>query len=725
MKIKKSLGKLGLTIAPFMLLVILIFIGYENFTQHRDTVVRQQQEHLLTIAKSVSRSLDAYITDKVNALSVLAKNPMLIDGSGKHQEAIKVFYSEYGDEVEEVILLDKNGTLIYQYPYGNSIKSVDNSVVEKVLKSKQPCVTKELKTGPNQFSIGILQPVTMNNELRGVLVTTINLNRLYDSLIYPIKPGKMGYAMVKNMDGVIVMHPVKEQVGLEALKDRKEKFPEYDWLELEELYRKQVEEGEGYHIYHSNWWQDHGMKWSKKINAYTTVRVSDISWIISVQMDYSEIEQPIKGTLVNISMIALIITLFLLITAYIIFRIDKKRKALELETKYLKELNKSWEELVKSEARLRHSQKLQTIGTLTSGIAHEFNNLLTPILGYSEILLNSVDKKDEAYEDICEIRKSALRAKEIIEQILVFSRNDYGTARMKPLRIDHIVKESIKMVKSIVPNNIKIVENIGGCELILGNATQLQQVLINIYTNSYHAMKEKGGLIELDVETEALSKDECISLNLPEGKYVKIRIKDSGIGMDAETLRQIFDPFFTTKESGEGTGLGLSVVHGIIKRHSGSITINSEVNVGTTVDIYLPAVIDVIPEDTEQEVLLTGQGSIIVVDDNISALKMIDKGLKNYGYQVAGESDGYQAMRTLDADPSAFDAAIIDYTMPNISGLEVARYFKEKNPSIKTILISGYLEDDLTISNPELIDGYLQKPITIQELVNKIQQVLK
>lgn len=204
--------------------------------------------------------------------------------------------------------------------------------------------------------------------------------------------------------------------------------------------------GEGYYIYHSNWWQGNGIQWSKKITAYTTVKISNISWIISVQMDYSEIEEPIKGTLANISMIALIITLFLLIVSYIIFKIDKKRKALELETKYLKELNKSWEELIKSEARLRHSQKLQTIGTLTSGIAHEFNNLLTPIVGYSEILLQSMDSKDEMHEDIQEIRKSALRAKEIIEQILVFSRNDHGTTNMKPLRIDYIVKESIKMV---------------------------------------------------------------------------------------------------------------------------------------------------------------------------------------------------------------------------------------------------------------------------------------
>lgn len=723
-RFKSSFMKTALiAISLLMLLAILIIAGYENFSQHRDTVVRQQQEHLLTMAKSLSRSFDAYINDKVDGLSVLAQNPMIAGPDGKYEEAVKVFYREFGDEMEKVMLLDETGGLIYKYPYSSDIKKIDEAALNYVQKSKKAFVTKEYESAPNEFSIDILQPVEKNNELSGILIGTISLNKLYKSLAHPIKPGKMGYAMVKNMNGVIIMHPVKEQIGTEALKDRKEKFPEYNWKELEELYRKQVEEGEGYHIYHSNWWQDNGMKWSKKINAYTTVRISDIAWIISVQMDYSEIEQPIRGTLVNISMIALIITAFLLIIAYIIFRIDKDRKALELETKYLKELNKTWEELIKSEARLRHSQKLQTIGTLTSGIAHEFNNLLTPILGYSEILLQRIDDKDSMHEDVEEIQKSASRAKEIIEQILVFGRNDHGAVRVKPLRIDCIARESIKMVKSILPNNIKITENIESSGSVLGNATQLQQVLINLYTNSYHAMKVDGGLLELNVVTVNISGDENAALNLKTGKYVKVQVKDTGTGMDEEVLSQIFDPFFTTKETGEGTGLGLSVVHGIVKNHNGCIMINSAVNAGTTVDIYLPAVEDVIYEDSKQEGLLKGEGSIIIIDDNISALKMLESGLNSSGYNVVTESDGLKAMELLDKNPLAFDVAIVDYTMPNISGLEVARHIRHINPEMRIILVSGYIKEDLAASNKSLFDDYMLKPIVIRELADKIKQI--
>jgi signal transduction histidine kinase len=580
---------------------LIIIIGYNNFTQHRNTVIRQQQENLLTIAKSISRSLDAFINDKADSLYLLAQNPIITktlemkkieETYSQHDELLRTFYEKYNYEMESVLLLDEKGTLIYQYPADDSVKekSIDDSVINSIYKSKQPFVSKEYQSRANQFSIDIFQPVLDNNEVRGILLCTINLNKVYNSLIHPVRPGKKGYAMVKNRNDAIIMHPVTAQIGIESTKARKINFPDFDWSELEELNRKQVEEGEGYHIYHSKWWQDNNSKRTKKINAYTTINISNISWIISVQMDYAEIEQPIRGTLINISLIALIIAAVFIIVVYIILEIDKKRKSMEIEMKYLKELNKTWEELIRSEARLRHSQKLQTVGTLTSGIAHEFNNLLTPILGYSELLLQSMDDKSDIHEDILEINKSALRAKEIIEQILAFSRNDDVITKVNNLRVDGIVMESIKLIKSILPNNIKIIENINSTELILGSATQLQQVLLNLITNSYHAMKKSGGILELNVESVNINDDECNELNLQKGRYVKIQVKDTGMGMNEKTLNQIFDPFFTTKEIGEGTGLGLSVVHGIVKNHKGCITVKSKIDVGTTFDIYLPSV---------------------------------------------------------------------------------------------------------------------------------------
>jgi two-component system cell cycle sensor histidine kinase/response regulator CckA len=729
---KFSLKTILITISLVLLFTMIIIIGYYNYAQHKNTVIRQQQEHLLTIAKGISRNIDTFIKDKADSSWVLAQNPIITKvlemnkdevHSNEYKDVLRTFYEKYNDEMESVLLLDENGTLIYQYPSGNSAKrkSVDAYDVNSVLKSKRTFVSKEYESSANEFSIDILEPVLKNNEVSGVLISSINLNKVYNKLIHPIRAGKKGYAMVKNMQGIIVMHPVVDQIGIESIRVRKEKFPEYNWGELEKLNLRQIEEGEGYDVYHSKWWQDNGRKWTKKINAYTTIKTSNISWIISVQMDYAEIEKPIRGTLINISLIALIITALLLIVVYIILKIDKKRKSLEIEAKYLKELNKTWKELIRSEERLRHSQKLQTIGTLTSGIAHEFNNLLTPILGYSEILLQTNDNKSAMYEDVLEIHKSALRAKEIIEQILVFSRNDNVVVKVKQLRVDFVVAESVKLIKSILPKNIKMVENIKTKELILGSATQLQQVLLNLYTNSYHAMKNNGGVLMLNVESIYISDEECNEISLPKGRYVKIQVKDNGSGMNKDTLNQIFDPFFTTKEVGEGTGLGLSVVHGIIKSHNGSIIVNSKIEVGTTMDIYLPIVEEVIEDLEKEQTLLDGTCNILVIDDNISVLKMVKKGLNSFGYNVITEKDGYEAMRIFDKDLTAFNVIILDYTMPSISGLEIARYLKMKNPSVKIILVSGYIKEDIALSYPNLFDDYLLKPILIPELVNKIK----
>lgn len=586
-----------------LMLAAVILIGVQNYSQHKNTVVKQQQEHLLTIARFVSRSLDTYLNDKAASLSILAENPIITEAlkesetggeySG-YQEAIQAFYKKCSGEIKSVSLISSKGILVYQYPFMGDHKAViDASEINIILKNKQASYSKEFESGPNEFSINVLQPVIINNKVSGILVSTINLNELYNNLIAPIRAGKKGYAMIKNREGIIVMHPVTDQIGIESIRVRKEKYPQFDWKELEDLHNKQLEQKEGYYIYHSRWWQDDEIKRIKKVNAFTTIQTSSISWIISVQMDYSEIEQPIRGTLFNISMIALIITLFTLIIAYIVFKMDKKRKALELEAKYLKELNKTWNELIKSEARLRHSQKLQTIGMLTSGIAHEFRNLLAPVLGYSEILLERIRgeySKEDVIEDLSEIKKCASKATEIIEQLLAFTRNDNGASKARLLKIEEVIRESIKLVKSILPNNIKIKENITCCELIHGSATQLEQVLLNLYTNSYQAMKTKGGILEINAEKVFISGDKCREFSLSEGGYIKIQVKDSGIGMTEETLNQIFDPFFTTKETGEGTGLGLSVVQGIIKNHKGSIIVKSCLNEGTTVDIYLPAV---------------------------------------------------------------------------------------------------------------------------------------
>ncbi|ABW17951.1 sensor histidine kinase [Alkaliphilus oremlandii] len=584
-----------------ILVTVIVLIGYNNFQNHKETIIRQQQEHLLTIAKSISRSFDVFLNYKMNNLSMLSKDEVVLkafkmnnEGGlyNQHEDVLKSFFEKYREEMDGVALLNKEGTLIYGYPSVDAIQeaSIEMSTINNVLNSKQVHISKEYLSKPNQFSIDIIQPVIEKDEVIGLIMNTINLNKIYKVLIDLVQPGEKGYSMVKNREGFIVMHPVINQVGIESIKVRKEKFPQLDWSELEELNRRQVEYGEGYFVYNSKWWQDDEGSLTKKINSYTTFKQGDIAWIISVQMDYKEVEKPIKGALINILLISLLIIFIIVGGFYIFFKVDKKRRELQIETKYLKELNKTWEELIKSESRLRHSQKLQTIGVLTSGIAHEFNNLLSPILGYSEILLGQIEEHHPIYEDLLEINKSSLAAKEIAKQILRFSKEDGSSPEFTYLESSSVIRESIHLIRSILPKRIQIVECINSSQILYGNSVQIQQVLINLYTNAYHAMREKGGTLEIASEDVCISKEDGEKLNLHEGNYIKIQVKDHGVGMDEKTLEKIFEHFFTTKGNEEGTGLGLAVVKSIVQNHKGQIVVKSQVGIGTVVEVYFKAV---------------------------------------------------------------------------------------------------------------------------------------
>jgi len=272
----------------------------------------------------------------------------------------------------------------------------------------------------------------------------------------------------------------------------------------------------------------------------------------------------------------------------------------------IRDRKRTEQEKEKLETLLRQSQKLETLGTLAGGIAHDFNNILTPIIGYTEMMLSEMSDTDHFHEPLNVILKSALRAKSIIKQILTFSRKD--EPERLPVMINMIVREDLKALRSMLPSNIEFRERIDTKPLMAAaDPLQVHQAVMNLCTNAYQAMHDTGGVLEVSVEMEYIDKAFVGSHpNLKEGNYVRIGIKDTGQGMDKKTMERIFDPFFTTKDVGKGTGLGLSVVYGIVLNHGGEITVSSELNKGSTFNIYLPAIADVSPDPSE-----TGKKQII------------------------------------------------------------------------------------------------------------------
>ena len=391
-----------------------------------------------------------------------------------------------------------------------------------------------------------------------------------------------------------------------------------------------------------------------------------------------------------------------------------KRKKAEAEKKEL-------------ETMLRQAQKMEAIGTLAGGIAHDFNNILFPITGYTELAMNDLEEDSPVRTKLAEVLKAADLAKGLVQQILAFSRRSDN--KHKPLRVQSIIKESLKLLRSSLPSTIEIRQKIdNNCGPVMADPTQIYQVMMNLCTNAYHAMRKKGGVLGV-VLTEATLRPQDINsgLNLTPGKYIKISVSDTGHGMDPLVIGRIFDPYFTTKGPGEGTGMGLSVVHGIISNHGGDISVKSRPGKGTVFYIYLPRIKtdDIRVKSVSTALTPKGKEKILLVDDEEQIVQMLTEMLEQLGYHVTARTSSVEALEVFRARPDQFDLIITDQTMPNMTGTELAQRLMAIKHDIPVILCTGFSE---VISEEKArflgIREYVMKPVVISELARTIRKAL-
>ncbi len=403
---------------------------------------------------------------------------------------------------------------------------------------------------------------------------------------------------------------------------------------------------------------------------------------------------------------------------------DKKKAVLTI-ARDISKRKRAEEEKNKLQAQLRQAQKMESIGTLAGGIAHDFNNILFPIIGYAEMSLEDIPENSEIYNNIHEILKAANRAKDLVQQILTFSRK--SEHECKPIQIRFIIKEVLKLLRASLPSTIEIVQHIEEkCDWIMGNPAQMHQLIMNLCTNAYHAMREKGGILEVSLKNVVLSYDDVAYYSdIKPGSYVKLNIRDTGHGMGSEILERIFDPYYTTKKTGEGTGLGLSIVHGIVKTHKGYINVYSEPGNGTTFYVYLPGIVN----DTGESPTLSeesppgGDEHILLIDDEEQIAEMCQKKLERLGYHVTALTDSFEGMELFLREPEKFDLVITDRTMPGMTGLKLASELLRIRPDIPIILISGFGKVPLK-EKAIGIRGYVTKPVIISDLAKIIRRVL-
>lgn len=384
------------------------------------------------------------------------------------------------------------------------------------------------------------------------------------------------------------------------------------------------------------------------------------------------------------------------------------------------------EEKAKLEIQLIQAQKMEAIGSLAGGIAHDLNNILFPISGLSEMLLNEIPPDNLAHASLDQIYKSAQRGSDLVKQILAFSRQ--SNPRKLPIRVQPILKEVLKLTRATIPMNLEITSNIDeDCSMISADPTQMHQVALNLIMNAYHAVEQPGGIIHVELKETIFEKNELYDNSMKSGKCACITISDTGTGIDQTLIDKIFTPYFTTKELGKGTGLGLSVVHGIVKEHGGDIQVNSEVGKGTVFRVYLPLLEDA--NDSKAAAVIrihpTGCERILIVDDEEPIVRMEQMMLEKNGYQVTACTSSIDALAAFKASSSSFDLVISDRGMPNMTGEQLAAELISIRPGIPIILCTGFCEEkDMLRAKSMGVTEFLMKPVATGDLATMVRKVL-
>lgn len=696
---------------PLFLIVILVFAGFGVWKKYRDTLMQNQEEQMLLTTRILSENMAMSTEEYEESLSFLAKT-----AENRPQDEAKQLYWEFIDTqtsfITNLYLEDEQGKL------SESVKDVQ--IVSSQLltqSSAKNSIYMEKDTGGKIYNV--YKRILKDGRK---ICLMIDAEKYYQKLISGIHIGTNGYIVVKDAEGTIIMHPKKEQWGIPVIAGRKKMYPDLDYSSLEKMIEDQKKRKEGISHYYSYWWTNEKRPRVQKISAYSPVQIGDSFWVVSAVIDYDDLYEPIAEGFLKMVCIFVGILLAAGIAVVLFGRVMRDMRRAVREINDLKELNEQLEKMHRSEQSIAHQQRLQIMGTMTGGIAHEFNNFLTPIMGYAELLMMELPEGSEEQDSAKEIYEASEKAKDVVRQISSLSRKNVETV-YKNISIKKFMTRAERMMESVCTPLIHMESEF--CvddEMILGNATQLNQVFLNVCVNAVHAIGKNQGNIRISChseEKEKLAQGVIEKLSDVWKKYIHIQVKDNGCGMDKETLRQIFDPFFTTKKGGEGTGLGLALAEQIITSHKGYIYAESKKGEGSTFHIYLPVL------DTEHmpqivQNIPRKDYRIVVADDNAKVLQLLKKNFEKIGIQIQTCMKREELQKCLEQQEA--DVLVVDETMEDCSGVDFCMSLAGRYPDmLKLIIIDGVSREVAEARQKGIIDGYVEKPVSDTAILEAIR----
>ena len=717
------------------LLSALLFAVYNTYDAYTQMMIAQQQQHLLITARAVSQNLSLYLSEQLRNVEILTQTPGFLTQFHTYyetgdQKGLKEYVLSYmlsqNQGVSRLYLLDQNGDEVFRYNQYPFLESFDESVLhlDQLAEGRQTGLGSAFRISPQHYGLTMVNSITDGSDYLGAVVSVLDMDALYQQYMAPLQ-GTVDI-IVKNERGTVIMHPESEMLTFNYFRDIQglDTLPEYE--SLWDMLQLQYQQEEGAAIYRAC--SGGILPEREEISAFSRMNLSGTSWYISAVMPYSQVVRMVNENLNRFAFLVTVIFVLIASSILIIYGLQKNRQKLQIETRYLRDMNRTLEELHESREQVRHYQKLQTIGALAGGIVHEFNNLLTPIMGYSEFLKQQLGPENEYYEDIDEIYKAGGRAKEIVDQILPFSRRETDSTQYNVVNLNAVIWDALKMVRMLLPSSVRlVVKPYSGPINIYGSATQIHQVLLNLCTNAYQAMEAAGGA--LTVATRRVFQDQLPEQYHPvaEGEFVRLEVSDTGCGIPPEMLSRIFDPFFTTKAAGDGTGLGLSVVQNILISHGGFIEAESAVGRGSRFLVYLP-VTSQLPAAAAQEESgggRTGMGSVLLVDDEVRVVRYFKRRLVHQGYQVDAFTDPEEALNAFRSNPGQWDLLIVDEAMPKLRGTALLQHMKQQNHSLRVILVTGLVGDSaIRLHAERQIDEILTKPVEFEALAEAVARLL-
>jgi signal transduction histidine kinase len=694
----------GIIITSVITIGFMLLLNMRIFENYHKNLLSLQEDNITTTVKVVANGLKNYYDECLLHFSLYFSREV-------RMEDLMAFCDKQ-DGISGAAVTDEKGQVILSY--GNVHDSyyieMADSFEGQASRLYPPVLVEE-----RRFTQFMIKELPESFAGKQYVIATIDTEQIYKHIVEPVKIGESGYSMVKDFDGTILMHKSRDQIGIDAIEGRKQQYSEYNLKlnHLESWVEQQRVEQEGSGILNSYWWED-GKEpvETRKVVAYTQVPIGDEIWIINCTLDYDEIQNPLNKMRNQVSLLTIGVTMIFGILLLQVVNNINRRRTMEQEMKHLQQMNEAWEELHKREEQIRHNDKMKTLGTMTSMIAHEFNNFLTPIMLYGEMLAQDACDHEEKTA-LLEIVEAATKAKDLTSELSQYGRTENYHGKKTVIQVSKEIERSLRMIRKTLPDNIgleHLLESDEGYGL-LGSSGLINQIVVNLCTNAIHAMAVTGGV--LTVKGTLIRDQEAV--------HYGITIADTGHGMSETTLSRIFTPFYTTKDSGMGTGLGLSVVQDMVHQVSGEISAISVEGQGSRFDILLPLFKRKEEADQASDTISLSKNRIYILDDNERAGKALEKSLKRECKKVCLCLSPEKALSELKQSMHQWDIIITDYSMPMMNGLEFAGILRSLGYSGTIILVSGHLEQETEwyLEN-EIIQGALEKPVTLQDIQNCI-----